>query len=155
MCLKCARWFDLTQTMVPMNTPRANAAKRLLVTIWLFLLGALAAYLAVTYLVAVELKPQPPQMRTFLGVLEVTAAVEFLIGMLVEGMMIRRADSPSAVIRAGIVSAAIGEAIGVYGFVWFFIAGERVVAFFIVSGLYFLRLFIKLPEFKARIDALA
>jgi F0F1-type ATP synthase membrane subunit c/vacuolar-type H+-ATPase subunit K len=137
-----------------MITTHANAEKRLLLTIWLALLGTLAVYVAATYLVPGGPKPQAPQMRVFLGVLQVVAAVEFLVGMVMERIMVRRAGSAGEVVKAGIVSAAIGEAIGLYGLVWFCISRERVWAFFIVSGLYFLRLFMRLPEFNAKIDSL-
>lgn len=138
-----------------MNVSKAIAAKRLLLTIWLVMLGALAVYAAITYLVPGEPRAQTTQAKIELGVLQVISAFQFLAGIVAERILFRRADSTTAVLLAGIVSAAIGEAIGVFGLACFLMDGLRIWEFFVVSALYFLRLFLRLPEFNARIDSLA
>lgn len=138
-----------------MNKQSTAETKRLLVILWLAMLCAVAVYYGLTYLIPGVVRPQPPHMKVMLGILQVLAAVWFLTGMVVEGIMIARAANPGSVVRTGIVSAAFGEAIAIFGLLWFFISHERIWEFFAVSGLYFVRLFVKLPDFNAKIDSLS
>lgn len=119
------------------------------------MLGAVAGYYALTYLVSGTARPQSPQMKTMLGILQVLAALYFIVGMVVEGLLMARAADPRKVLTVGIISAAFGESIAIFGLLWFVLSHERIWEFFAVSALYFVRLFVKLPDFNAKIDSLS
>ncbi|HEY3412234.1 MAG TPA: hypothetical protein VGM51_04145 [Armatimonadota bacterium] len=138
-----------------MNTLSADATKRLLMIQWLAMLAAVGAYYGLTYLVTGVAPPRNPQMKTVLSTLEILAAVAFVSGIVLEGLLLARAANPQNVVTSGMVSAAFGESIAVFGLVWFFMSHERVWEFTAVSVLYFVRLFLKLPDFSARIDTLS
>jgi hypothetical protein len=135
-----------------MNATQTNPAKRRLLVLWCAMAAALAVYAGLTYLIPAQPKVLPPGWKLFLGILQVVAAVEFLAGMLVERVLLRRATNPAGVLMAGIISAAIGVAIALFGLVVYLSSQERHWEFFAVSALYFLRLFIHLPEFNDKID---
>jgi NADH-quinone oxidoreductase subunit H len=55
-------------------------------------------------------------------------------------------------LTAAIVSAAFGESCSVFGLMVFFMSGQRDWLFFLLSALYFARLFLRLPDFLGRMD---
>jgi F0F1-type ATP synthase membrane subunit c/vacuolar-type H+-ATPase subunit K len=136
-----------------MNTQSTDASKRLLTIQWLAMLFAVGLYYGLTFMVPGEPKILAPQTKVMLGVLQVLAAVTFFLGMVVEGLLMARAVSPRNVVTNAVVSAAFGEAIAIFGLLWFFTSHERIWEFFVVSALYFVRLFVKRPDFFAKIDS--
>jgi hypothetical protein len=117
------------------------------------LLGAMAfsviIYIGLTYLAPVPSRPMPSGLHTALLALAVLAMI---LGIVIEGILLRRADTPAAVQSAAIVSAAFGESCSVFGLMVFFMSGQRDWLFFLLSALYFARLFLRLPDFLGRMD---
>jgi hypothetical protein len=136
-----------------MNPAQAPQHKRVLLIIWIAQLLALVVYIAITYVIPGEPIPLRPEQKVFVGIFQVVGGLTFLAGLIVERTMMSRVKTAAEVQVAGILSACIGEAVGVYGLLVFFLSHQREWVFFAISGLYFLRLFLRLPEFYQRIDA--
>lgn len=108
------------------------------------MLMACLVYIGLTYVVPVEPRPEPKLLVQTLGVV---AAAQFLLGMLLEQSLLAKAKTSGAVQSAAIVSAAMGEAIAIYGLVVYFISGRREWVFFIGGLLYLMALMMRIPRF--------
>lgn len=137
-----------------MNESELESRKRLLTFLLIALFGAVLIYIGLTYIIKLPVPANRgmESMRLFKSSLMMVSVVTFLLGMALERQQLNQKRGPGGVQTAVILSAALGETIAVYGLVWFFLMAEREWFFFGASLLYFVRLFMRLPDFHSLLE---
>jgi len=141
-------------TEIPMNGSELESRKRLLTFLLVAMFGAVLIYIGLTYIIQlpVPTNRDMESMRMFKSALMMVSVITFLVGMALERHQLSQKRGPGSVQTAVILSAALGETIAVYGLVWFFLMAEREWFFFGASMLYFVRLFMRLPDFHSLLE---
>lgn len=130
-------------------TTEPKASPRTMTLILAFMVVCVFIYIGMTYVVKVPARTPDPLLVRILGIV---AAAEFLLGLMLEQALLARARTSAAVQTAAIVSAAMGDAIAIYGLVIYFVSGKREWVFFIGGLLYLMALMLRIPRFIQAMD---
>jgi F0F1-type ATP synthase membrane subunit c/vacuolar-type H+-ATPase subunit K len=129
-----------------------TGAKRVVTWITAAMAAAVGIYLLLTYVVPIEPVVAPERVETLGRLARFAAIAAAIVGVIAERSLLNAARGAGQVQTAVVISAAFGEAVAIFGLLFFFLTGERLWIPFILAALYFFRLFLHLPEFHGAIE---
>ena len=119
------------------------------VAVLIILLASLASaagiYILLTYLVPAPKTADPDALKPFIIGLQFLGALAFVVGLAFLRLRLEKDKGPAPTMRTVIVSAAIGDTIGVFGLLEYFLTGYRNWLMFGACLGYFAIMFLALP----------
>ncbi len=126
------------------------ASRQVLTIIVASLAFSVLIYVGITYLVPVNPTPGlPAATRTALLAIAVVTTIAIPT---IERMLLDRGKGPAAVQTAAVAAGALSEVGAVLGLLYYLLAGRREWIFFVLSGIAFARLLLRLPEYYRLMD---